>query len=108
MIGGTLSVGVADGLDDEGDAGLVESAERVVEVDGDPGGDAGCQPQDRFSPLLQGRSPASRLVMTACQSMQASSVTPSVSEVPVLMNRAKSSRCSHPVPMTSSQAASRE
>jgi hypothetical protein len=31
--------------DDEADAGLMESAERVVEVDGDPGGDAGGQAQ---------------------------------------------------------------
>jgi len=62
----------------------------------------------RFSPLLQGRSPVSRLVMTDCQSMWASSVTPSVSEVPVLTKRVKSSRCSHPELMTSSQAASRE
>jgi hypothetical protein len=38
VIGGTLAVGVADGLDDEADAGLVEAAERVVEVYGDAGG----------------------------------------------------------------------
>ena len=62
----------------------------------------------RLSPLLQGRSPVSRLVMAACQSMWASSVTPSVIEVPVLTKQQKSSRCSHPVPMISSQAASRE
>jgi len=46
MIGGTLSVGVADGADDEGDAGVVESGERVVEVDGNTVRDAGCQPQN--------------------------------------------------------------
>lgn len=43
MIGGTLSVGVAD---DEGDAGVVESGERVGEVDGNAVRDAGCQPQN--------------------------------------------------------------
>ena len=78
MIGGTLPVGMADGADDEADAGAVESAEGVVEVDGDPGGDAGCQPQDPVSPLLQGRSPASRLAMADCQSMWVSSVAPPV------------------------------
>ena len=62
----------------------------------------------RLSPLLQGRSPASRVVMTDCQSMWASSVPPSVIEVTVLTKESKSSRCSHPEPMTSSQAASRE
>jgi hypothetical protein len=41
-IGGTLSLGV----DDEGDAGVVESSERVVEVDGNAVRDAGCQPQN--------------------------------------------------------------
>ncbi len=64
--------------------------------------------RSRFSPLPLGRSPASRLAMTASQSMWASSVTPSVIEVRVLTNELKSSRCSHPAPMTSSQAASRE
>src|SRR6266540_1973180 len=53
----------------------------------------------RFSPPLQGRCPASRLAMAACQSIWASLVTPSVSGVPVRMKRAKSSRCSHPVLM---------
>ena len=37
----------------------------------------------RFSPLPQGRSPASRLLMTDCQSIWASSVPQPVSEVPV-------------------------
>ena len=62
----------------------------------------------RFSPPLQGRSPVSRPVMAACQSMWARSVTPLVIEVTVLTKRAKSARCSHPAPMTSSLAASRE
>ena len=108
MTGGTLPVGVADGADDEADAGLVESAEGVVEVDGDAGGDAAASRRIRFSPLLQGRSPASRLLMTDCQSMWASSVAPSVIEVTVLTKQVKSSRCSHPALMTRSQAASRE
>ena len=102
MTGGTLPVGVADGADDEADGGLVESAEGVVEVDGDAGR------RIRFSPLLQGRSPASRLLMTDCQSMWASSVAPSVIEVTVLTKQVKSSRCSHPALMTRLQAASRE
>src|SRR5260370_834446 len=38
----------------------------------------------RFSPLPQGRSPASRLLMTDSQSMWASSVAPSVIEVTVV------------------------
>src|SRR5712691_525815 len=42
---GALAVGVADCGDDEADSGLVESGERVVEVDGDAVGDAGGQPQ---------------------------------------------------------------
>jgi len=45
-------------------------------------------------------------VMAACQSISASSVTLSVSEVPVRMKRVKSSRCSQLVLMSSSQAAS--
>ena len=60
----------------------------------------------RFSPPLQGSCPVSRPVMTACQSISASSVTPSVIEVPARMKQAKSSRCSQLVPMSSSQAAS--
>ena len=107
MTGGTLPVGVADGADDEADAGLVESAEGVVEVDGD-GGMLAASRRIRFSPLLQGRSPASRLLMTDCQSMWASSVAPSVIEVTVLTKQVKSSRCSHPALMTRLQAASRE
>jgi hypothetical protein len=55
--GGTLAVGVADGLDDEGDAGLVESGQRAVEVDGDAGGDAGCQPQDPVLSAAAGKVP---------------------------------------------------
>jgi len=46
-----------DGADDEADAGLVESAERIVEVDRDPGGDAGCQPQDPVLPAAAGKEP---------------------------------------------------
>src|SRR5487761_1194509 len=57
MTGGTLPVGVADGADDEADAGLVESAEGVVEVDGDAGGDACCQPQDPVLPAAAGKEP---------------------------------------------------
>src|SRR6266567_4611891 len=105
MISGTLPIRVADGADDEADAGLVESAERIVEVDGDASAMLAGSRRIRFSPLLQGRSPPSRLLMTACQSIWASSVTPSVIEGPVVTKRAKSSRCSQPVPMTSSQAA---
>ena len=108
MIGGTLAVRVADSADDEGDAGLVESAEGVVEVDGMPAAMLAASRRSRFSPLPQGRSPASRLLMTDCQSMWASSVLQSVSEVPVVTKRVKSSRCSHPVLMTRSQAASRD
>ena len=55
MICGTLAVRVADSGDDEGDAGLVESAEGVVDVDGDAGGDAGCQPQDPVLPAAAGK-----------------------------------------------------
>jgi hypothetical protein len=98
MISGTLAVGMADGAHDEADAGLVESAEGVVEVDGMPAAMLAASRNTRFS-LLQGRSPVSRLVMTACQSMWASSVTPSDSEVPVLMKHVKSPRRSHPVLM---------
>jgi hypothetical protein len=54
---GTLAVGVADGADDEGDAGPVESAEGVVEVDGDAGRNAGCQPQDPVLPAAAGKKP---------------------------------------------------
>lgn len=57
IIGGTLAVGVADGPDDEGDAGVVESGQRVVEVDGDSGGDAGCQSQDPVLPAAAGKTP---------------------------------------------------
>ena len=57
MICGTLAVRVADSADDEGDAGLVESAEGVVKVDGDAGGDAGCQPQDPVLPAAAGKEP---------------------------------------------------
>lgn len=57
MICGTLAVRVADSADDEGDAGLAESAEGVVEVDGDAGGDAGCQPQDPVLPAAAGKEP---------------------------------------------------
>src|SRR6266404_9743094 len=45
VAGGPLAVGVADGADDEADVGLVQAGERVVEVDGDADGDAGCQAQ---------------------------------------------------------------
>ena len=105
-ISGALAVGVADGADDEVDAGLVEAAERLVKVDGDAGGDAGRQAQGPVLPPLQGSCPVSRAVMAACQSISASSVTPSVSEVPVRMKQVKSSRCSQWVLMSSSQAAS--
>jgi hypothetical protein len=94
---GALAVGVADGADDEADVCVVESAERVVEVDGDADGDAGGQPQYPVLPAAAGQEPVSRLVMAACQSMRASSVAPSDSEVPVVMKRAKSGRRSHPV-----------
>ena len=57
MICGTLAVCVADSADDEGDAGLVGSAEGVVEVGGDAGGDAGCQPQDPVLPGAAGKEP---------------------------------------------------
>ena len=58
VIGGTRPVGMADGeADAEADAGAVESAEGVVEVDGDPGGDAGCQPQDPVLPAAAGEEP---------------------------------------------------
>jgi len=57
MICGTLAVRVADGSDDEGDAGLVESAEGVVEVGRDAGGDAGCQPQDPVLAAAAGKEP---------------------------------------------------
>src|ERR1035441_743433 len=56
-IGGTLAVRVADGADDECDAGVVESAERFVEVDGDASSDAGCQPQDPVLPAAAGKEP---------------------------------------------------
>jgi hypothetical protein len=39
-----LAVGVAGGADDEVDVGLIETAERLVKVDGDAGGDAGRRP----------------------------------------------------------------
>ena len=108
MIGGTLPVGMADGADDEADAGAVESAEGVVEVDGDPGGVLPASRRIRFSPLLQGRSPAARLAMADCQSMWARSVAPPVTGAAVVTKRAKSSRCSQPAPMIRSQAASKE
>jgi len=58
MIGGTLAVGVADDEGDEGDAGVVESGQRVVEVDGDCGGDAGWgQSQDPVLPAAAGKTP---------------------------------------------------
>src|ERR1039457_171552 len=56
-IGGTPAVRVPDGAGDEADAGLVESAEGVVEVDRDAGGDAGCQPQDPVLPAAAGKEP---------------------------------------------------
>jgi hypothetical protein len=56
-IGGALAVRVTDSADDEGDAGLVESAEGVVEVDWDADGDAGCQPQDPALPAAAGKEP---------------------------------------------------
>src|ERR1035437_652525 len=56
-IGGTLAVRVADGADDECDAGGVRSAERFVEVDGDASSDAGCQPQDPVLPAAAGKEP---------------------------------------------------
>lgn len=62
----------------------------------------------RFSPLLQGRSPVSRLAMADCQSMWAGSVAPPVTVEAVATKRAKSSRCSQPAPMIRLQAASRE
>src|ERR1019366_2998476 len=46
-----------DGADDECDAGVVESAERFVEVDGDASSDAGCQPQDPVLPAAAGKEP---------------------------------------------------
>jgi hypothetical protein len=61
----------------------------------------------RIRSSLQGSCPVPRLVIAACQSIWASSVTPSVIEVLARMRRVKSSRCSHPVLMSSSQAASR-
>jgi hypothetical protein len=57
LIDGTLPVRVADGAGDEADAGLVESAERFVEVDGDAGGDAGRHPQDPVLPAAAGKEP---------------------------------------------------
>jgi hypothetical protein len=54
MIGGTLAVRVADSADDEGDAGLAESAEGVVEVDGMPAAMLAASRGSRFSPLPQG------------------------------------------------------
>ena len=45
------------GSDDEGNAGLVEPAEGVVEVDGDAGGDAGCQSQDPVFSAAAGQEP---------------------------------------------------
>jgi hypothetical protein len=99
---------MAGGTDDEADAGLVESAERVVEIDGDAVGDAGCRWQYRVLPAAAWEKPGIAAADDDCQSMWASSVTPSVIEVTVLAKRVKSSRCSHPVLMTSSQAASRE
>jgi hypothetical protein len=45
VVGGALAVGMPHDADDEADAGLVESGERVIEVNGDAGGDAGCQAQ---------------------------------------------------------------
>jgi hypothetical protein len=57
MICGMLAVRVADGADDEGDAGLVESAVGVVEAGGDAGGDAGCQPQEPVLPAAAGKEP---------------------------------------------------
>jgi hypothetical protein len=38
-ISGALAVGVAGGADDEVDVGLIETAERLVKVDGDAGGE---------------------------------------------------------------------
>jgi len=108
VIGGTLPVGMADGADDEADAGAVESAEGVVEVDGDPGGDAGCQPQDPVLPAAAGEEPG---------------IAAGDGGLPVDVGElggaagdrggggdeaAKSSRCSQPAPMIRSQAASRE
>jgi hypothetical protein len=45
VIGGMPTVGAAGGLDGEADTCAVESAERVVWIDGDARGDAGGQPQ---------------------------------------------------------------
>ncbi len=107
MIGGTLPVGMADGADDEADAGAVESAEVSLRLTGIPAAMLAASRRIRFSPLLQGRSPASRLAMADCQSMRASSVAPPVTGAAVVTKRAKSSRCSQPALMIRSQAASR-
>lgn len=55
--GGTLAVRVPDSTDEEADAGLVESAEGVVEVDGGAGGDAGCHAQEPVFPAAAGKEP---------------------------------------------------
>src|SRR5712691_8559323 len=54
---GALAVGVADCGDDEADSVLVESGERVVEVDGDAVGDAGGQPQYPVLAAAAGQEP---------------------------------------------------
>jgi len=107
-IGGALAVRVTDSADDEGDAGLVESAEGVVEVDWDADGDAGCQPQDPALPAAAGKEPGIAGGDDGLPVDVGEFGAPSVIEVTVLTKESKSSRCSHPEPMTSSQAASRE
>src|SRR6266446_43494 len=106
-VSGALAVGVAGGADDEADAGLVEAAEGVVKVDGDADGDAGGQPQ---YPVL------------AAAAGEVTGIAAGDGGLPVDLGQlgdavgergagadkaAKSSRCSHPVLMRSSQAASR-
>jgi hypothetical protein len=108
VIGVTLPVGMADGADDEADAGAVESLSVSLRLTGIPAAMLAASRRIRFSPLPQGRSPASRLAMADCQSMWASSVVPPVTGAAVVTKRAKSSRCSQPAPMTRSQAVSRE
>ena len=46
---------MAHGADYEADIGLIEAAERVVEVDGDANGDAGRQAQDAVLPATAGQ-----------------------------------------------------
>jgi hypothetical protein len=83
---------VADGGGDQVEAALVEAGDGIAEADGVPGGEAGRDSQDAFSPPDAGRSPVPRAVTTASQLIQAIGV-PSLMLAAVSMWRVKSSRC---------------